>query len=539
MKRFLLATLVILSFLGASATSQQTINDLRAQITLLLSKENMKPQMDGPNIEFNEDGIYHVAYIYDRKDDAKVINISTSWNYDDIFTREVVSNLAPAVSRIDGVKLLIDDSGYRYESDFIYTDKEHLATQIKQCLKAQAQVNQELFTMVHQDLGNVDFTKPTEDLYTAGFVKWILDKNDAARSIAEYLVKSKSPKGYALMAILYENGAGVPVNPEKMVQNYQKALDGGELWCAYTLGQYYYGKGNYKKAYDYFIQGTTDSPFNNRRSASYNMLGKMLENGDGITQDLEQATSNYRKSVEYATEMECEARKALARLGVPMEKPSDFTDATKIMLANMSAEDMYQRGLEYEKGLNDRGISLPKAFAYFKAASERNHDLATLKMAEIYRSPYYPFNDASTSDKYYSKAYKSLSRRQNIDPKAAYNLGLMYKNGYSVKADAEEARNYFSKAAASVPEANYELGVIYQEQDLSKEAFDYFLKAAEEDIEPAMFAVAVAYETGKGTSKDLDEARRWYKRCADYDGENSDAANKALAALTRPVKSKS
>lgn len=540
MKRFFLALFIMLSVLNASATTQQAINELRSQIVLLLSKENMKPQMDGQAVKFTQDNIIHFAYIYDRNDEAMVVCILTTWSFDEAYTKSTIANIAPAINRIDGVKLLLGDDNFRFESDFIVTDKNNLLKQIKQALKTQDQAYEKTTTMFRRDLGNVDFSQTAEDLYTTGFVKWIIGQNDAAYGIAEYLVESKSPKGYALMGTLYENGIGVNQNPTKMVQYYQKALDGGELWCAYLIGQYYYDEGNYNKAYDYFMQATTDSPFNTRRSSAYNMIGKMLENGQGVTRDIELAKSNYRKSVEFASEMECESRKALARLGEPAESLSDFKEATKIMLSGLSTEDMYKRGLEYENGENERGISLPKAYAYFKAAADRDHELAALKMAEIYRSPYYPFNDPQTSDKYYAKAFKSLRQRENIDPVAAYNLGIMYKNGYSVKADEDEAMKYFQKAARSnSAPANYELGLIYKNQDEPVEAFTYFLKAAEESIEPAMWEVANAYEKGKGTSKSLDDARKWYKKCADMEGENSEGARIAIARLTRPVLNKS
>ena len=47
-----------------------------------------------------------------------------------------------------------------------------------------------------------------------------------------------------------------------------------------------------------------------------------------------------------------------------------------------------------------------------------------------------------------------------------------------------------------------------------KDAFDYYLKAAELGQGMAMFEVARCYENGTGTSRDIKNAIHWYQLCS-------------------------
>ena len=47
-----------------------------------------------------------------------------------------------------------------------------------------------------------------------------------------------------------------------------------------------------------------------------------------------------------------------------------------------------------------------------------------------------------------------------------------------------------------------------------KEAFAWYLKAAEQGVDDAMFVVGSRYEQGKGVERDVEAAREWYSRAA-------------------------
>ncbi|MDE6573733.1 MAG: sel1 repeat family protein, partial [Muribaculaceae bacterium] len=265
------------------------------------------------------------------------------------------------------------------------------------------------------------------------------------------------------------------------------------------------------------------------RANSYYMIGLMNENGEGTEHNLTIAVRNYRKAVDYSMTLESDGRMALLRLGEQVEDPSTFVDIPKTLLSGLTAESMFLKGLEYENGLNDRNVSLPKAYGYIKAAAEKHHTKAILKMGDIYISPYYPFNDKAKADKYYSKALKAFKNMESFSGEACYILGRMYKNGYGVMRDIDVATDYFKRAAEKrSAEGHYELGLIYEEELEPVDAFTHFMKSAELGFADGMFRVAQAFDSGKGTAKNKEKAFQWYSKCAETDSQAAKAARKEL-----------
>lgn len=62
--------------------------------------------------------------------------------------------------------------------------------------------------------------------------------------------------------------------------------------------------------------------------------------------------------------------------------------------------------------------------------------------------------------------------------------------------------------------ALYMLGEIYREEIDYTGAFEYYMKAAERNHVYAQHAVAIAYATGQGIKRDMQEAKRWLKSAA-------------------------
>ncbi len=64
---------------------------------------------------------------------------------------------------------------------------------------------------------------------------------------------------------------------------------------------------------------------------------------------------------------------------------------------------------------------------------------------------------------------------------------------------------------------------------ISKILSQNYLYAAEQGHAYAQFTVGLMYENGDGVSKDIDEARKWYRKAAD---QGHEAAKEALKRLT-------
>ena len=108
---------------------------------------------------------------------------------------------------------------------------------------------------------------------------------------------------------------------------------------------------------------------------------------------------------------------------------------------------------------------------------------------------------------------------------AQTEMGLICK----LSNEHEKAREFFDSAADHSPEANYQLG-LYDELDQAgpearnkkqkkekndQKAFDKFHTAAHDNHIEAQYKLGQYYENGIGTKKDMDKAKKWYRRAAD------------------------
>ena len=103
-------------------------------------------------------------------------------------------------------------------------------------------------------------------------------------------------------------------------------------------------------------------------------------------------------------------------------------------------------------------------------------------------------------------------------PDAQYYLGCYYS--LSTERNAAQARKWYSMAAESGdPKAAFNLGLMYQDGDGAirdtKKAFAYFHQSAEDGFPLAMCNVAHAYYNGVGVEQNNDSAFYWASRGAD------------------------
>lgn len=108
---------------------------------------------------------------------------------------------------------------------------------------------------------------------------------------------------------------------------------------------------------------------------------------------------------------------------------------------------------------------------------------------------------------------------------ALWLLGYSYYVGnleFNIEPDIHKAVPYFERAATQgANNAALLLGQVYmfgveniQEND--EEAMKWFKIAADMQNSDACLYIAHMYDQGKGVTKDLNEAMRWYKKCVDF-----------------------
>lgn len=527
---------LLLSLVSITAFAANELNEkqraFRQELFNVLGTEGFNPDIDDDDdIYFDYDKVrYYISVDY-RWESPFLITIYKQGTYNDEFTNAVMLNSIPVVAQSKTVKMYCLKSTYMYESELFCTNATTFKNTFRSMLDQLKEARAEVIKLVNIGIGDMNLAADKAQIFEKAKSFYKNEDYDKSFTIFKMLTNTGYTPAYRYMGESYERGVGVAANKEKMIHYYEMSINGGDYWSAYKLANYYYDRKEYSKAYNMFLKCASNE--NENKSNAMYMLGKMQEEGTGVEQNLAQAIQSYKKSVQYSTKLDCDARLALMRLNETIEDKSEFVDANKTMLMGINTtRELYRIGYEYENGLNKRFVSLPKAYAYYKAAADKDYTQAYTKMGEIYISKYYPFKDKAKSDKYYQKAFKVYNQRTDSDGEACYEVGNMYKNGLGVAQNQEQAKLYFKKGAMlNDKNASYEYGMICKSELEYPDAFKYFQQSAEKGHTLSMFELAKLYEEGMGHDMDRTKAIEWYRKCVENNSPVYSEARKALKRL--------
>lgn len=533
-KLFVLVVMLVavtMSSFAKDLTKEQMA--IRLDVVKYLSKEGFQPKIDKDgDVTFSKDDRTYFVIINENWSEPYLITLYKEYSYEEngLYTKKNIESCISAVATHRVVKLYCMADSYTFRADMFCKNAEVFKNSFYSLMEEFEEARKHVVTNLNSGLGGMDVTGNMEGVFEKAMEFYRNDEYDKSFPLFKILAESGFGKAYGYMGLAYELGEGTSTDNALMIKNYEKAIESGFNWCAYRLGNYYYNNADYAKAMTNYIKcGANENGF---RSEAFYKAGTMHERGEGTDKNLTQAIMCYRKSVQYSTDLECDARQALVRLGEVVDKREDFVDATKTMLMGLSVQEMYETGYEYEQGLNSRYVSLPKAYAFYKAAADRDYTKAYTKMGEIYVSSYYPFNDKAASDKYYKKAFKIYKQKESSDGEACYELGRMYQNGNGVATDKEQAKFYYkSGALLGDKNASWRFGLICKDEMEYPDAYKFFLKAAEKGQGMAMYELAKLYEEGLGVTMSRERAIEWYTKCVNSNYVARSDARKALKRL--------
>jgi hypothetical protein len=103
---------------------------------------------------------------------------------------------------------------------------------------------------------------------------------------------------------------------------------------------------------------------------------------------------------------------------------------------------------------------------------------------------------------------------------AARSLGMIYENGFGVRASPQSAAKLYQRAAdAGDAFAQFRLGMLMIDgigvRRDDQRGNDWLKKAVEQDQPDAMYAYARQLERGRGTKKDMNGAIQMFQKCAE------------------------
>jgi raw score 9.87 len=156
-----------------------------------------------------------------------------------------------------------------------------------------------------------------------------------------------------------------------------------------------------------------------------------------------------------------------------------------------------------------------------------NNGLASYLLAQIYDGVIgydVPINYPKALE-YYLLAEKNKQDLPNKDLMTLYNnLGTLYNAHEDIPTNYVEAQKYLTKAAEmGFPHAMYGLANLHGFKGDKKQAFKWYLKAAENGLIDAYYYVGNAYKRGDEIEQNYEDALKWYAAAeqGDADAQNS------------------
>lgn len=220
------------------------------------------------------------------------------------------------------------------------------------------------------------------------------------------------------------------------------------------------------------------------------------------------------------------------------------------------AESQYQMGLDYYRKGEKDPANYSQAVAWYKKAALQGHPSAQNNLGVMYRYGLGVPKDALEAMKWYRLAadkdslsaynvgklyyYKTTGIPQSYPESmkwfqkaqkegsvgAEYYLGLMYLRGQSVEKNCNTAMTMFKESAErGNRNAQFTLALIYESSKNLIEtcnvsfddtlAFQWYKKAAEQQLPQAEYSLGTLYRYGKGTEKNYFESKKWLLKAAD------------------------
>ncbi len=363
---------------------------------------------------------------------------------------------------------------------------------------------------------------------------YLFGKNNTEKNYSEAVkwyrkaAELGNPKAQNSLAKCYEHGLGVKINHQEVIKWYNKAAEQGYYEAFFNLGNYYHHLTDYDNAYTSYNKGAKmGEPYSQVALAQwYSFYYRSYCSTHDIKYDYE-----YDKVKELFSEAENAIQKS-AEEGEPL---------ALIALSIMYNQNYYesQTRSTYNKNFDTEEYENIDELKYLSQAAEGNDGYALYKLAEYYYLVYgltknnkYSALAIGFAQKAYKKGYiyattllGEIYWRLNDSENSKYwftvgkDIGLassIHHYGLNCSDPKEKLSHLTSSLEQGYLESYYELGKIYYDGDIVnqdyKRAFYYFKKGAELGSDICRPYVALCYLNGHGVKKDIDEAKKWYKK---------------------------
>ncbi|MCB1494772.1 MAG: SEL1-like repeat protein [Bauldia sp.] len=300
---------------------------------------------------------------------------------------------------------------------------------------------------------------------------------DEALARYEQAAEAGSAIAMSNLGLIYDTGAGVPVDFAAAADWFRKGAEAGNVTAMANLaGLYYSGDGvdrDFAEARNWYAKAADGG-----NVLAMNALALLYQDGAGGPQDIDAARSLFEKAADRG-----------------------FASA----INNLARLFNFGRGVE---------VDYVRARQLYEQAAELGDSPAMVNLGLMYEGGQGVRRDFREARGWYDKA------AQLGNAAAMTNLGILYQYGRGVTENFEEARQWYEKAAnLGNAAAMANLAYMYDggrgvPVDKVK-AREWYLKGAQAGNGPAMASVGYLYANGEGGPRDLDAAIAWYRKGAE------------------------
>ncbi len=176
---------------------------------------------------------------------------------------------------------------------------------------------------------------------------------------------------------------------------------------------------------------------------------------------------------------------------------------------------MHRDGLGVDRNEAEAQRLHQMAFAHWQNAAEAGEVSAIIHLAECYTHGW----GTEVNHEQVFHLYTLAAARK--DPEAICRLAMCHAQEIGTVRDDRQAIHLMTEAAAmGLPEAQYRLAELYkaqaqQDEQLLSRVFHCYEQAAKQNLAPAQYELALCYEFGTGTEKNLNLAFDWYQKSAE------------------------
>ena len=185
---------------------------------------------------------------------------------------------------------------------------------------------------------------------------------------------------------------------------------------------------------------------------------------------------------------------------------------------NGDVSAQYHLGMRYKNGEGTE-MNRKEAFKWLKLSADAGSDSAQYSLAYFYLGDYKDYDECKDVNK--GIAILEKLAEKDLGESARFMANLYFFNKY-VPEDLKKAE-FWAKKFAELHKYDYEscwrldeLAIKYLKEGNDYKGFELALIAAEHGNPWAQYRVGVLYFNGEGTERNFSEARKWFKKAADY-----------------------